>query len=145
MLKFFWKAKRSERGFTLIELVVVLAILGILVALAVPRYLGARRNALIAEGDNLLQEAKTLSWAYYQQYNTWAGVDTAALGSMLGFSAPASSCWSFTVANAAAASILVRANDEPAGRTACGPLPGSGSITLTLQNNGSSQRTQAGL
>ncbi|MGQ0549158.1 MAG: type IV pilin protein [Armatimonadota bacterium] len=145
MLRFFWKAKRSERGFTLIELVVVLAILGILVALAVPRYLGARRNALIAEGDNLLQEAKTLAWAYFQQYNTWAGVDSAALVSSLGFSAPASACWSFTITNAAAASILIAANDEPAGRSACGPLPGAAVVTLTLQSNGSSARTQAGL
>jgi type II secretory pathway pseudopilin PulG len=51
----------------LIELVVVLAILGILIALAVPRFLAARKKAYKAEADNILQEAKTLEWAYYQQ------------------------------------------------------------------------------
>ncbi len=69
---FAWFRKtlnRKEHGFTLIELVVVLAILGILIALAVPRYLGARKKAYKAEADNILQEAKTLEWAYYQQYN----------------------------------------------------------------------------
>ena len=64
---FAWFRKtlnRQEHGFTLIELVVVLAILGILIALAVPRYLGARKKAYKAEADNILQESKTLEWAY---------------------------------------------------------------------------------
>jgi prepilin-type N-terminal cleavage/methylation domain-containing protein len=62
-------ARRTrERGFTLIELVVVLAILGILLALAVPRYIGFRKRAFKEEIANILQEVKTLSWAYYQEY-----------------------------------------------------------------------------
>ena len=145
MLKFFWKAKRSERGFTLIELVVVLAILGILIALAVPRYLGARKNALIAEGDNLLQEIKTLAWAYFQQYNTWAGVDTTSLTSTFGFSSPASSCWTFSVGAVSGTSIVMIATSNPTGRNACGPLPTGGTVNLTLQSNGSSARSAAGL
>ncbi|MCS7234811.1 MAG: prepilin-type N-terminal cleavage/methylation domain-containing protein, partial [Armatimonadetes bacterium] len=40
--------RRDQRGFTLIELIMVLVILGILLALALPSYLGTRRKAYIA-------------------------------------------------------------------------------------------------
>ena len=78
MLTFFLNQRRrsGEGGFTLIELVVVLAILGILLALAVPRYLGARKRAYRAEIDNVLQELKTLSWAYYHEYDSFPSVVT---------------------------------------------------------------------
>jgi type II secretory pathway pseudopilin PulG len=68
--------------------VVVLAILGILIALAVPRYLGARKKAYKAEADNILQEAKTLEWAYYQQYNLF---DTT--GASIGLATPGGMHW----------------------------------------------------
>lgn len=92
MLKFFIDQKRrtAEGGFTLIELVVVLAILGLLLALAVPRYLGARKRAYKAEIDNILQEAKTLSWAYYQERDSFSGITTAA---DIGLIMPGGAAW----------------------------------------------------
>jgi type IV pilus assembly protein PilA len=141
VLKYFWnKKKKGQRGFTLIELVVVLAILGILIALAVPRYLGARKNALVAEGDNMLQEVKTLSWAYYQQYSDFSGV---TLGN-IGFAPPGGSCW--TIAVSGTASLLTAtATGTPGGRTQCSVLSGTEVITLTLDNVGASSRSVAGM
>ncbi len=147
MLKFFWnKKRRSEDGFTLIELVVVLAILGILIALAVPRYLGARRSALISEGDNTLQELKTLAWAYYQQYGTWTGIATGNFNSIFGFTAPSNACWSFSISAASATSVTPQADGNPAGAPVkCSVLGAAGSaiIDLTLNADGSSSRTQS--
>ena len=50
-----WFRKRmNKKGFTLIELIIVIAILGILAALAIPRFAGFTEQAKIADDEELV-------------------------------------------------------------------------------------------
>ncbi len=134
--------QRHQRGFTLIELVVVLAILGILISIAIPRYIGSRRNALVTEADSILAELKTMSWAYYQMYGDWTGLATGAITTpnQLGFQAPAGACWVFSVDSAGVTSATFRATSDPTSQPKCSPLPPATTVDLTMNNDGSSTR-----
>ena len=65
------KAHSSAKGFTLIELMIVIAIIGILAALAIPAYQDYTIRAKVGEGLNLMSSAKVAITEVYQ--------DTAAI------------------------------------------------------------------
>lgn len=66
--------QRANRGFSLIELLIVIAILGILTAIAVPMYNQYRRRANRAEGRVALVEAAQIAERSFVRNNTYMNV-----------------------------------------------------------------------
>ena len=74
--------KLVQKGFTLIELMIVVAIIGILAAIAIPAYQDYTIRAQVTEGLNLAGSLKANVSEFYAQYGVWPTAVTGAAGTL---------------------------------------------------------------
>src|ERR1700733_4270588 len=70
--------KTIQKGFTLIELMIVIAIIGILAAIAIPAYQNYTIRSQVTEGISLASGWKTAISEYYAQNGSFPSNSTTA-------------------------------------------------------------------
>ena len=116
-----------EQGFTLIELLVVIIIIGILLAIAVPSYLGFRDRAANNAIKANLRTAVPAAEAYYADNGSYTGLNTAALAAVNQSLSP-----TLTVASVTATTYCLADTDGSHPWSVAGPGPNSTSYKNNL-------------
>ena len=75
---------KKQHGFTLIELMIVVAIIGILAAIAIPAYQDYIARSQVSEGVQLLGGGKTPLAEFYADQGRWPTNAASVMGTLSG-------------------------------------------------------------
>jgi prepilin-type N-terminal cleavage/methylation domain-containing protein len=111
----FSKFRNRQRGFTLIELMIVVVIIGILAALAIPRFMQATVKTKQSEAKGILKQIYTMERTYRQQENVYLACANNAALNAIGIEVPVSAIYAYSVALAGTgflATAIVNLDDD---------------------------------
>jgi type IV pilus assembly protein PilA len=97
-------SKSLSKGFTLIELMIVVAIIGILAAIAIPNFIKFQARSKTAEARNALKGVYDAQRSYYQNSDTYSNgfVGVAAAGTGCGYTPERGNRYAYSLAAAPA-------------------------------------------
>jgi len=78
----------NRKGFTLIELLIVVVIIGILAAIAIPKFAATKDKAKLASVKTDLRNMETAEEAYFSDYSSYGSA-----AALLGFSPSTGNTW----------------------------------------------------
>jgi len=118
----------NKRGFTLIELMIVVAIIGILAAIAIPNVISYLKKSKTAEAKQFLSTLRTLEEAYKAENDTYSNSLTA-----IGWTTPTNwkyySSFSITTATTSAFTARVVGNIDSDSGTDAWTIDQAGNIS----------------
>jgi type IV pilus assembly protein PilA len=100
------KMLKNKKGFTLIELMIVVAIIGILAAIAIPNFMTYQCKAKQSEARRVLGAIRTAQEAYYAEKSTYA-----ANTGELKFSTKGGQEYTYTISGASSSGYTAQAQD----------------------------------
>ncbi len=120
-------------GFTLVELMIVVIIIGILVSLAIPNYARSIERSKCSQAIQILKNMRSAGLSYYANNETFPGPgDEPDLEDEVGanfYSDGSNDDWAFSIQTGDATTLVLQATRKR------GPHAAAGNTTITVTDN----------
>ena len=131
----------KKSGFTLVELMVVVAIIGILVTLAIPNYARSMERSKCSQAVQILKDMRTAAMSYYANNENFPSPGQEAdLEDEVGanfYSDGSNPDWTFAITAGGGQSMTLTATRQS------GPHPPAGRTTITITDNPAADQNEA--